>query len=110
MLADLDISDAGDYRVVVTDGSGTMLNSQTALVTVNPAGVSIATYAGLTIEGVVGNTYGIQSTTDPSNASGWVGVANVTFTQPTQIWYDSQSTAQQPKRFYRVIAGPISIP
>ena len=73
-------------------------------------GVSIATYAGLTIDGAVGQTYGIQATTDLSNANGWAGVANVTLTQPTQIWYDSQSTAQQPKRFYRVVAGPISIP
>jgi hypothetical protein len=72
--------------------------------------VRIATYAGLTIDGVVGQTCGIQATTDLGNPSGWIGVANVTLTQPTQIWYDSQSTAQQPKRFYRVVTGPISIP
>ena len=71
--------------------------------------VSIATYAGLTISGVVGQTYGIQTTSD-INAGSWTGVTNVILTQPTLLWYDSQPTSQLPKRFFRVVAGPISIP
>ena len=121
VLSDLKDTDAGDYTVTVTDAANNSVTSQTpAALTVLPdvgiatyaavlPDVGIATYAGLTIKGGVGQTYGIQATTDLSNAS-WVGVANVTLTQPTQIWYDSQSTAEQPKRFYRVVAGPISIP
>jgi hypothetical protein len=103
-------TDTGSYTVVVTDANNNTVTSQAANLTVNPAGVSIATYAGLTIDGVIGQTYGIQATTDLGGSGSWIGVANVTLTQPSQIWYDSQSTAQQPKRFYRVVAGPISIP
>lgn len=31
----------------------------------------------------------------------WIGVAIVTLSVPTQIWYDPQSVAQE-RRFYRV--------
>ena len=110
VLSDLQLTGGGNYSVIVTDSLGQPSTSNAALLTVKPADVAIATYAGVTIDGVAGHSYGIQATTDLSNASGWIGVANVTLTQPTQIWYDSQSTAQQPKRFYRVVAGPIPIP
>ena len=71
--------------------------------------VSIALYAGVTIDGVVGHTYGVQSTTNLSNTNSWIGRANVTLTNATQLWYDSQS-ALQPKTFYRVVPGPILVP
>lgn len=110
ILSNLQVEDAGEYTVTVTDAANNSVTSQTpAKLTVNPAGVSIATYAGLTIDGVVGQTYGVQVSTDLT-AGNWTGAANVTLTQPIQIWYDAQSTAQQIKRFYRVVAGPISIP
>ena len=75
----------------------------------NPAGVSVALYAGVTIDGVVSQTYGIQTTTDLSNTNSWAGAANFTLTLPTQIWYDTQP-ASQSHRFYRVVPGPISVP
>ena len=110
ILLNLQVEDAGEYMVTVTDAANKTVTSQTpAKLTVNPAGVSIATYAGLTIDGVIGQTYGVQVSTDLT-AGNWTGAANVTLTQPIQIWYDAQSTAQQIKRFYRVVAGPISIP
>ncbi|MEI6607938.1 MAG: immunoglobulin domain-containing protein [Verrucomicrobiota bacterium] len=109
-LPSVQTTDAGSYTVTVTDASSATKTSAVADLTVNPAGVSLATYAGLTIDGVIGQTYGIQATTDLNNASGWINVANCTLSQPTQIWYDSQSTTQNAKRFYRVVAGPISIP
>ncbi|MCX6880834.1 MAG: immunoglobulin domain-containing protein [Verrucomicrobia bacterium] len=110
VLSDLQDTDAGAYTVTVTDAANNSVTSQTpAMLTVNPAGVSIATCARLTIDGMVGQTYGIQVSTN-LNAGSWTGAANVTLTQPIQNWYDSQSTAQQPKRFYRVVPGPISIP
>ncbi len=109
-LTNLQAENAGSYTVTVKDAGNTTLISQAATLVVNTASVSIATYAGLTIDGVIGQTYGIQATTDLGGTGSWTGVANVTLTQPAQIWYDSQSTAQQPKRFYRVVAGPISIP
>ena len=80
------------------------------LVPSEPPDVSIATYAGLTIKGVVGGTYGIQASSTLGAEDGWVGVANVTLTTASQLWYDSQSTSQQPRRFYRVVPGLISIP
>jgi hypothetical protein len=109
VLSDLKDTDAGGYTVTVTDADNNSLTSQPAATLTVLPDVSIATYAGLTIRGGVGQTFGIQATTDMT-ASTWIGVANVTLTQPAQVWYDSQSTAQQPRRFYRVVAGPISIP
>jgi hypothetical protein len=109
VLSDLKDTDAGGYTVTITDAENNSLTSQPpASLTVLPD-VGIATYAGLTIKGGVGQTYGIQATTDMT-ASSWIGVANVTLTQPTLRWYDPNSTADQPKRFYRVVEGPITIP
>ena len=110
VLNDLQSADAGVYSVIVSDPVGNSVTSNPANLVVNPAGVSIAMYAGVAIDGVVGKTYGIQAAADLADPISWTGVANVTLTEPSQIWYDSQSTAQQPKRFYRVVAGPISIP
>jgi hypothetical protein len=75
----------------------------------NPAGVSLALYAGVTIEGVVGLTYGIQCSTNLSNTSGWWGMVNITLGVPSELWFDVQP-ANQARRFYRVVPGPISIP
>ena len=73
------------------------------------AGVGIALHAGVTIDGVAGKTYGIQYSTDLSNANGWRGMANVTLSIPTGLWFGVQP-ASQPQRYYRVVPGPISIP
>ena len=109
VLENLQSTNAGAYKVVVTDAASTTLPSQPANLTVDAAGVAIALYAGVTIDGVVGQTYGIQMTSDLSNTNSWVGVVNVTLTTPTQLWYDTQA-ATQPQRCYRVVPGPISIP
>lgn len=77
--------------------------------TVSPARLSIGLYAGVTIEGVIGQTYGIQYNTDLSNPAGWLGLANVTVVGAKQIWFDTQS-ATQSQRYYRIMHGPISIP
>ena len=108
-LTNLQLTDAGAYTVVATDTAGSVATSLPANLTVNPAGTSIALYAGVTIDGVVGQTYGVQSTLDLSNTNSWVGRANVTLTNATQLWYDSQP-ATQPQTYYRVVPGPISIP
>jgi hypothetical protein len=57
----------------------------------------------------VGLTYGIQYNTDLSNTNGWRGMANITLSVPTELWFDVQP-ANQAHRFYRVVPGPISIP
>ena len=108
VLTNLQATNAGVYTVVVSD-TVTNLTSQPATLTINPSGVSIALYAGVTIDGVVGQTYGVQSTLDLSNTNSWVGRTNITLTTPTYLWYDSQP-ATQPQTYYRVLPGPISIP
>ena len=107
-FTNLQTTNAGNYSVVVTNGNGSATSSN-AYLTVNPAGVSLALYSGITIEGVVGLTYGIQYSTNLSNPSGWQGRANVSLGAPSQLWFDLQP-ANQPQRYYRVVPGPISIP
>jgi hypothetical protein len=102
------MTNAGSFTVVVTNSYGSV-TSRSAILTMNPAGVSIALYAGVSIDGVVGLTYGIQSTTDLSNTNSWRGVVNVTLPVPTLLWFDTQP-ATYPCRYYRVVPGPISIP
>ena len=103
---------AGGYITFQASAGDTGLLDNLAiyqLTATQPPAVEIATYAGISITGIVGRIYGIQASTTMGPDS-WVGVGNVTLTSATQIWYDSQSTAQQAKRFYRVVAGRISIP
>ena len=75
-------------------------------VVVNPAGVSLGMYPGVTVSGTVGYTYAIQATSDLSNTNSWTTVATLTLVQPTQLWVDiSVSAFTNPHRFYRVIPG-----
>jgi hypothetical protein len=108
VLTNLQMTDAGNYSVVITNACGSSTSSN-AYLTVNPAGVSVALYSGVTIDGVVGLTYGVQYNTDLSNTNGWHGLANITLSVPTEVWFDLQP-ASRPQRFYRVVPGPISIP
>jgi hypothetical protein len=108
VLNNLQFTNAGAYTVVISNMYGTVTTAP-AYLTVNPAGVSIALYPGVTIEGTVGYTYGIQYSTNLSNTNDWLGLTNLTLTQTNALWYDSQP-ASQPQRYYRVLPGPISIP
>lgn len=95
------ISDAGAYFVVVTSAYGSVTNTPADLV-VNPAEVSIALYAGITIHGTIGYNYGIEYATNLQNAV-WQYLTNVTLSQPTEIWVDtSVPAAERARRFYRV--------
>jgi hypothetical protein len=108
-LTNLQNSFAAGYSVVVANAYGSVTSAPPANLTINPAGVAIALYPGVSIAGVIGFIYGIQYSTNLSNVNGWIGVTNLTFTQPTQIWYDSVPASRQ-QRFYRVLQGPIPIP
>ena len=59
----------GLYSVVVSDALGSMVTSLPARLTVNTGCVDIALYAGVSFDGAVGQTYGIQSTTDLNNTN-----------------------------------------
>jgi hypothetical protein len=110
-------TNAGIYRVTVSNSFG-IVYSQPATVLVDAIGAVVSLYPGITLDGVVGQTYGIQSSTDLNNTNGWVGLANVVLTTQRQLWYDSESarscacdsSVSPPKRFYRVMLGPITVP
>ncbi|HVM47903.1 MAG TPA: LamG-like jellyroll fold domain-containing protein [Candidatus Acidoferrum sp.] len=108
VLTNLQAWNAGNYAVLVSDTGGSVLSSNANL-TINPAGVSLALYPGLTINGEVGLTYGIQYNSNAANTNGWHGAANITLSAPTELWFDFQAPAY-PARFYRVVPGPIPIP
>jgi hypothetical protein len=108
VLTSVQATNAGSYSVIVSNSVGAV-TSYPANLSVSVAGVSLALYPGISIQGLVSQTYGIQYTSDLSNTNSWVGVTNMTLTTPTQIWYDSQP-ALLSSRFYRVVPGPIPIP
>jgi hypothetical protein len=107
-FAAIQFTNAGSYSVVVSSSLGSVTNTA-AQVVVNPAGVSLGLYPGLTITGTVGYTYNIQSNPDLTNPNGWTTVATVTLWQPTQFWVDVNNNAASPTnqhRFYRVLPVP----
>ena len=109
VLTNLQFTNAGAYTAIVLDSAFNSITSNPAILTVNPAGVAIALYPGVRIDGVVGLTYGIQFTTNLADTNSWLGLTNLTFSAATEIWYDSVP-ASLSQRFYRVLPGPIPIP
>jgi hypothetical protein len=109
VLTNLQFTNAGAYTAIVLDSAFNSITSNPAILTVNPAGVAIALYPGVRIDGVVGLTYGIQFTTNLADTNSWLGLTNLTFTAATEMWYDSVP-ASLSQRFYRVLPGPIPIP
>lgn len=75
---------------------------------VEPAGVALGCSPTLTISGVHGYNYVIQSTTNLANTNSWTTVTNLTLTQPVQLWADTNVDASSPfnpTRFYQVLPG-----
>ena len=114
-LTNLQLTNAGSYAVWITSASGNA-TSAPAILSIKVADVSIAlsaagaqNVAGLTIRGVVNQRYGIQQAPGLSPTPSWVGLTNLTLNAPTNVWYDPQA-ATLPRRFYRVVPGPILIP
>ncbi len=108
VLTNLQMADAGVYTVIVNNAVGSV-TSGPATLTMNPAGVAVALYTGITIDGVVGLTYGIQCSTNLDDPNSWQGAANVPLGSPTQLWFDLRPAIQS-QRYYRVVPGPISVP
>jgi len=63
----------------------------------------------LTIAGLAGQSYGIQTTCCLGTANQWVGLTNLTLDGPADLW-QSPAPASDAHRFYRVLPGSISIP
>jgi hypothetical protein len=108
VFTNLQATNAGRYRVVVSNPFGTITSSN-AFLTVSPAGVTLVLYSGITIEGAVGQTYGIQCSTNLDDTNGWWGLTNLTLQAPTELWLDLKPAAQQ-QRYYLVVPRAISIP
>jgi hypothetical protein len=108
VLTNLQSTNAGRYTVAVTNSQGSLISSN-AYLAVNPPGVSLALYSGITIDGEAGLAYGIQYRTNLSTSNGWQGMTNLTLDVPAQLWFDVQPATQH-QRFYRVVREPISTP
>jgi len=65
------------------------MNPDSAAQTLSWANLSVGRYAGVTIDGVAGQMYGIQYSADLNNPAAWRGLANVTLSAPKQTWFDS---------------------
>ena len=107
LLSSIQFTNAGLYSVVVSNPFGSVTNAP-AQVVVNPAGVSLGIYPGVTITGTIGYIYTIQRTPDLANTNSWVTLTNLTLSQPVQIWVDTSADASKPgnpRYFYRVLPG-----
>ncbi len=107
IMSSFQFTNAGFYSVVVTSPYGSVTNTP-AQVVVNPAGVAIGMYPGVTITGTPGYNYTIQSTPSLSSTNGWLTLTNLTLQSTQQIWFDSSVNAYNPanpQRFYQVVPG-----
>lgn len=101
-FSSLQFSNSGLYSVVISSSYGSVTNTPAQLV-VNPANISLNLYAGITIDGTVGYTYGIEYTTNLQDPNAWQSLTNVTLSQPVELWVDTSVPATaNPKRYYRV--------
>jgi hypothetical protein len=106
-LTSIQFTNAGLYSVVVSNPMGSVTNSPSQVV-VNPAGVSLGFSPVVTINGVVGYAYIIQSSANLTATNAWITRTNLTLTQPLQLWVDTSVDASSPfnsKYFYRVLPG-----
>jgi hypothetical protein len=106
-FAGIQFTNGGLYSVVVSSPFGAVTNIA-AQVVINPAGVSMSFCPALTISGVVGYSYTIQSSTNLTDTNAWNTLTNLTLTQPVQLWVDTNVDASSPfnsKYFYRVLPG-----
>jgi hypothetical protein len=106
-LTSTQFTDAGLYSVLVSSPLGSVTNTAEQVV-VNPAGVSLGMYPGLTVTGTVGYTYIIQATSDLSNTNSWTTVESLTLVEPIQLWVDTTVNVlspANPHKYYRVLPG-----
>lgn len=103
----IQFTNAGLYSVTASSPYGNITNTAYQVV-VNPANVSLGFYPGMTIHGVTGYSYIIQSSTNLANANAWVTLTNLTLTEPVQLWVDTNVDASSPfnsHTFYQILPG-----
>ena len=79
--------------------------SEPASLTVNPVCVAIDLYAGLTIGGLVGQTYRVEYVTQLAATNQWAFLTNVFQGMPEVLWVDPQPATLE-RRIYRVLPPP----
>jgi hypothetical protein len=106
-IPSIDFTNAGLYSVVVSSLFGSVTNAPEQVV-VNPANVSLIICPNVVIQGTVGYTYTIQSSTDLGDVNSWITMTNLTLTEPIQFWDDTSTDVRSPDnpyKFYRVLPG-----
>ncbi len=73
-----------------------------------PVGLSIQTYAGLSITGAVGMVYTVQYTTNLTEPTDWQGAGIVQLPSSPHLWVDTSAPAAG-RRFYRALKGPTNL-
>ncbi len=114
VITNVQPTNAGTYSLLVIGNEGASCGipiSSNATLTVvnNTLGLALGAHPSLTIEGIVGQTFGIQATTNLSLPNSWLHLTNVTLTAPLQEWVDTSVDSPPggvPQRFYRVIPVP----
>ena len=102
-ISSLQFTNAGAYSVVVSSAYGSVTNMASSLV-VRPSDTLFGIYAGITVQGTIGNSYSIQYSSDLVN---WITATNITLDQPAANWTDySADYRNNPGRYYRVIPAP----
>jgi hypothetical protein len=109
VLTNLQNSFAAGYSVVVSNPNGSVTSAPPANLTIAAAQTTLILYPVLLFNGVVGYTYGIQSSTNLADSNSWIGLTNITLSVSNAVWYD-YAPSLYPKKFYRVLQGPIPIP
>jgi sugar lactone lactonase YvrE len=103
-----------DPNGVAVDSAGYLYvadrwNSRITKGTPNPVNPSIwlGLYAGFTISGAVGKTYGIQYASSLTGTNNWTTITDITLMQPVELWVDtSVNVSGENKRFYRAVSVP----
>ena len=73
-----------------------------------PVGLTIQTYAGLTITGAVGTVYTVQYTTDLAESNDWRAAGIMQLPGSPYLWVDTAAPAAG-RRFYRAVEGPTNL-
>ena len=103
-ISNLQSNHAGLYSVRVSNMFG-IATSEPASLTVNPVCVAIDLYAGLTIGGLVGQTYRVEYVTQLAATNQWAFLTNVFQGMPEVLWVDPQPATLE-RRIYRVLPPP----
>jgi probable HAF family extracellular repeat protein len=96
-------ADVGDYRVLVTNGGGTVPSTLVRIDVLDPE-LTAESYVGLRIVGAVGASYRIEYRPS-ANAAEWTTVTNLTLTSSPQRWVDLESV-NLPSRIYHAVRLP----